>query len=94
MAEDKSGGPAFPQPPIVGPDGAVTFPWGYGMQGMDLRDYFAGQVLTALQLGFSSEADVAKRVLEAAGRTLDGTTGVIARAAYEIADAMLEARKR
>lgn len=64
------GGPAFPS---VGPDGS-------GYDGLSLRDWFAGQALTAIL----------------AGRTTVGCGlwPTFARDAYEMADAMLAARTK
>lgn len=43
------GGPAFPIPMTAFPDGRVTDPYnGYGMGGMSLRAWFAGQALCGL----------------------------------------------
>ena len=42
-----SGGPAFPQGQVDYGNGPED-PWPWGMGGMDLRAYFAGQALTGL----------------------------------------------
>ena len=70
--------PAFPQHPGIQCDGPPT-DW----HGMTLRDYFAGQALTSTMLlvtGHESEPG-------------EGMAQTFARRAYELADAMLEARK-
>ena len=48
-----------------------------GQRGMTLRDYFAGKALAGLL----------------ADKTIEGPAKSYARSAYEVADAMLEARK-
>lgn len=76
------GGPAFPQPDLsaqgIGPNDR-------GMEGMALRDYFAGQALAGLAATVSS--DYAKELA-------DGIRGGLptAKAAYQLADAMLTIR--
>ncbi len=80
MSAHKDGGPAFPQPLFKQNDGFTTNPSdGYGLGGMTLRDYFAGQAL----VGFSSEEML--RGFSAEGR---------ARLAYEAADEMLKERDK
>lgn len=51
---------------------------GNGYGGMTLRDYFAGQVLTTLMTNSA----------------IDGTNEDYAQIAYQVADAMIEARNR
>lgn len=67
--------------------GGPAFPWDeknddgsyyHGTPGMTLRDYFAGQALITL-----TETGMAHKM----------KASMVAQAAYEIADAMLEARK-
>ena len=70
------GGPAFPMPGIIGADNNfIELP----IQGMSLRDWFAGQALTGLIFhdgyGHVSTEDIAND-------------------AYSYADAMLEARNK
>ena len=61
--------------------GGEAFPWnGHGVGGMTLRDWFAGQAL----MGVLSNSKLDERVGE----------NRVARSAYEIADAMLKARKK
>lgn len=66
---DKTGGPAYPQFMVTGPDGKLTSGWdGWGVGGMTLRDYFAAAALTGLlvhdggqvpQYGFEQAAETA-----------------------------------
>ena len=76
------GGPAFPQPDLsaqgIGPNDR-------GMEGMTLRDYFAGQALAGMAMSIDREYI---RFLA------DGISGghPTAKAAYQVADAMLLAR--
>lgn len=83
------------------PDGGFAFPegemqhqtpHGYERQpGMTLRDYFAGQALTNKDCcnGAASENNLKKWFGERVGIT---PCEIAARQAYEMADAMLEAR--
>lgn len=57
--------------------------------GMTLRDYFAGQVINGLMSDGGTQAIVSKLAREADKSPLS----YLAVASYEIADAMLEARK-
>ena len=71
MNEKETGGSAFPH--MIGQDLVYT--------GMTLRDYFAGQALSAMNSSFSYkgiERDLFK----------------IAETAYEVADAMLKEREK
>lgn len=78
---------AFPQP-IIAVDGRVTGSDDYGVGGMELRDYFAGQALIGVMVmraaireeGFANVGDINQES--------------IAEEAYELADAMLEAREK
>ncbi len=80
MSQKDNGGTAFPGPSFT----QGGHPNGHSM-GMTLRDWFAGQALA----GFYANPDPHMPA------ELDGKPGVIrvAQAAYQIADAMLEARK-
>lgn len=85
MSKINDGGPAFPHP---NPDYAQDYgrrdrtpPFG----GMSLRDWFAGQAIPAL----ISSVGIAK-VAEQRGVTV---SELVARAAYQYADAMLKARE-
>lgn len=73
------GGPAFPVADTVHSSGQVQ----YGFNGMSLRDYFAGQALAGLEAYAGS-------IIFREGQT---STQLIAQASYEMADAMLAARK-
>lgn len=69
----KDGGPAFPVGDFLSDRGLVE------RTGMSLRDYFAGQALTAFRL---RPSDWAEDDLE------------VAKCVYRIADAMLAAREK
>lgn len=90
------GGPAFPHGPLGdtmhGEEGRVwhQFPAGAGMT---LRDYFAGQAIAGV-IRSTVEADSAAVLSESADATGLAIEQVIARSAYEIADAMLAAREK
>ncbi len=75
------GGPAFPQSPLHGPNGEVVTIGAYvsGESGMSLRDWFAGQALTAVSMP-GPEGMVCTDPVKLAGW------------AYALADAMLKAR--
>lgn len=75
------GGPAFPTEPN-------TQPGFYLHHGMSLRDYFAGQALPAV-IVVTSEGNH-RPIMRDGERTI---APAIARDAYEMADAMLAARK-
>lgn len=77
MSERDNGGPAFPKTREAIIDSRSA--------GMTLRDWFAGQALAGLvQL---------RAVHEAARESGEPAEKITAAAAYEYADAMLEARK-
>lgn len=72
------GGPAFPVPMFTREaDGQPMSATEYGLGGMTLRDWFAGQALVGLLAGRGSAGDKAPNW---------------ANGSYAIADAMLEAR--
>ena len=81
-AEINDGGPAFPRPPFTPKDSHDQFAQaGFaatGHPGMSLRDWFAGQALAAIPH---------------IGCGCDLKNEEFAKAAYQIADAMLAARK-
>jgi uncharacterized protein YodC (DUF2158 family) len=84
MSERKDGGPAFPAPVDVKADMTLRDV----TSGMSLRDWFAGQALSAL---VSNPETLA--ALEATAQGTDADRGaVVALAAYHRADAMLSAR--
>lgn len=85
MNLERDGGPAFPMVFVCEegsnmPNGD-TVPKGerqqYILSGMSLRDWFAGQALVGMRLGFSNQGYPTER---------------IASDCYEIADALLKAR--
>lgn len=78
MAERNTGGPAFPIPEQRRPDGEVT---AYAEAGMTLRDRFAAKAMQAELTNWPT--DVGDWMRERAE---------LARRAYAMADAMLEAR--
>lgn len=78
MEAKDSGGPAYPSPNDV----QVGQFQSAGHPGMTLRDWFAGQALTAVSIqAFDDEL------------TVEQNARVAAVWAYTVADAMLEARK-
>lgn len=75
-----TGGPAFPTQRIqVNNDGVVT---GFGVMndGMTMRDYFAAKAMQSLLISSTRSWPV-------------GVDASVSIAAYQVADAMLEARK-
>ena len=76
------GGPAFPKPDSVGPNG--DFNW--GADGQTLRDHFAGKALQGIMVNAFGlgQMDAGERAA-----LLAGTATML----YEIADAMLVARQ-
>lgn len=78
MTQKQDGGPAFPS------EGEGHGNPKYHSPGMSLRDYFAGQVISAVFLnGF-----------EAGDLSPDGTAKLASNWAYMIADAMLSEREK
>lgn len=73
MTQKQDGGPAFPHIPTHGSN-----------DGMTLRDYFAGQVIS----------DVFLNGFEAGNLSPEGTAKLASKWAYIIADAMLAERER
>lgn len=84
MSEIDGGGAAFPFSHFETPDGMVATTTEFGMS---LRDWFAGQALTGILACF-------KDYRGAVGADGKATSNSRARLAYELADAMLEHRKR
>jgi hypothetical protein len=97
MNTKQDGGPAFPAPddytkeglPLYGPN---------ALHGMSLRDYFAAKAMAGA-IADGALVRIAEQVEgEKADMTLDGvskiTNQLLSRMMYEIADAMLEARKQ
>lgn len=83
MANRNTGGPAFPRPFSTEQANRRVLE----QDGMSLRDWFAGQSLAAI--ANSTILMAAKQVAEEDHST---SNAVIAKLAYELADAMLEER--
>ena len=84
MSKEQDGGPAFPdQGQRMEGNGQWNQQWS---SGMSLRDWFAGQALAGILPATDNES----------GRSAFTETepSWIAQKAYELADAMLEARKK
>ena len=91
MSKENDGGPAFPQD-LQGRRGDDP-----DMQGMSLRDWFAGQAMPALMMNANAVFVAAAKAdspeaLRLAKLAYSETA--IAAGAYALADAMLEARKQ
>jgi len=80
--DERDGGPAFPRPKWWPTDGDPDHD-GHPQGGMTLRDWLAGQALAAAYAHWS-------KVLEQDTRN---TIDVVPALAYQIADAMLRARR-
>jgi hypothetical protein len=85
MSERENGGPAFPVTQYVNADGE-TFE--SKSKGMSLRDYFAAKALAG-----GLEQGVEHNMADGQRDAWWHPPGKLARRAYEIADAMLKARK-
>lgn len=73
---------AFPNPSLeVNLNGGVKG-WQYGNEGMDLRDYFAGKAMSAFLTSVGVVSGIAP------------SNEDLARYAYQMADAMMEAREQ
>lgn len=85
--KSNDGGPAFPTEPN-------TQPGFYAHHGMSLRDWFAGQALTAyVDLVTSADFSVVEKA--ATGEGYSGPIeGYMAFRAYRVADAMLKERSK
>lgn len=79
MTEIDDGGPAFPRPVSQNVNGDMY----YEQDGMALRDVFAGQAMQAWISTYGDSADFPK------GDQAD----IVARITYNMADAMIKARK-
>ena len=89
----KDGGPAFPASPTYGPNGDLYRPADIGCEGMTLRDWFAGQALSGSLASQTAESHWAFQALpNGIGNDTGALTG-IARLSYDLADAMIAARK-
>lgn len=82
MSKKNNGGPAFPSPGYSD-DGE--------RRGMSLRDWFAGQAMAGICGGTNEAAFAIKHVAAKHGLN---ATDIIAKSAYEHADAMLAERER
>jgi len=59
-----------------------AFPWHEGFEkeaGMDLRDYFAAKAMQSVMVNYNA--------------SINGSYSLVSRISYEIADAMMKARK-
>ena len=83
----KDGGPAFPVIPPADYRGGSQAGYPYPDDGMSLRDWFAGQVLSGIMSAVCDGTHTTKRGDETPPR-------FIARTAYGIADAMLAERAK
>lgn len=79
MSEKNTGGPAFPQPALMGDNGIISAN-DFNEGGMTLRDYFAAKAMQ----GFITNHDTRRSDL------ID--VPQLAKSAYNVADAMLKAR--
>lgn len=89
MSENKdNGGPAFPVQYSNEADGPTVMP----SDGMSLRDYFATEVCASLLTATSADHDYPNLDYQ---REDGGPTAAqrVAKLSYQMADAMLEARK-
>jgi hypothetical protein len=86
MSEQKDGGPAFPVSTARAEDGSFghqdgNYPWQFG--GVTMRDYFAGQAVSGCIATCQGDTRLPG----------ESKADLIARRAYELADAMLTARE-
>lgn len=84
------GGPAFPRSGYTDLNGNMD----HGSWGMSLRDYFAGQALAGVAGYAVFDPQGASSVKAVANETDSSNSATIAEACYQLADAMLEARKK
>ena len=96
MSKKHDGGPAFPV--STGPEevdggyyGHQDGPFTYQFGGMTLRDYFAAKAMQAL-IGELSNTDQAVAEMERLGLGESQFDRLVAKCAYDYADAMLAAR--
>lgn len=82
------GGPAYPRT-AFDKDGELTT-WSEEYLGMSLRDHFAGQAMLAVITGLGAMNALTMDM----NRVIDGEDEDIAKAAYDMADAMIAARKK
>ena len=81
-------------------DGGPAFPCDFNMstfehevKGMSLRDWFAGQALAGLVPNGALQLEVIKAQVKRPGQEAFSVGQCLARYTYDLADAMLEARK-
>lgn len=86
MTKIDDGGPAFPVIPPCDESGISEPGYPYPAQGMSLRDWFAGQAIALFPM---SEKNVEALLVGAKPRH-----DIVASFCYDLADAMLEARKK
>lgn len=84
---DKTGGPAFPHP---GGSSDSTVQESY--LGMTLRDYFAAKAMHAELMTCGVPGEACESLIRAAGKAARDPIAQMAFNAYEMADAMLNAR--
>jgi len=91
MNKIDDGGPAFPQTVFFHPQTErVVFGCEYGDGGMTLRDHFAGEAL----IGCLSSGDVCDTLKRVSHETKISMANALAQYSYQIADAMIEQRKK
>jgi hypothetical protein len=93
MIMKNNGGPAFPQPPCADSSGGFLLPTHFGLEGMTLRDYFAAKAMQSLisLMENTEDADAEMRKLGLGEGEFDK---LVAKCAYDYADAMIERRDR
>lgn len=90
MSTTNDGGPAFP---IVAMDAATGQPInGCFYMGMSLRDYFAAQAISGVFACIVS-TDARTALLKASASAGKSIEDLVAKSAYQLADAMLAARE-
>lgn len=87
------GGPAFP-PSVAEIQGRATNSCEFGLPGMSLRDYFAGEALKGYLSSFGADSPHPACVVNGDRERRDQRVQSCADMSYALADAMLEARKR
>lgn len=85
----EDGGPAYPRPEVWKPDGTMC---ALALDGMSLRDYFAAAALASVLSDHAHDWELTAWF----GKHATGVTKqqILSRRAYDIADAMLSARKK
>ena len=85
-----NGGPAFPTAQTIYPDDSFEPP----EHGMSLRDYFASLAMQAFITSSLQDQDNTKAFTQIQKQTDLNAPGMAARMSYNMADAMLEERKK